>query len=99
GKLPKGAYRPLSTMEIRRLRAAAARPGGQGPAGVRPRVPLGRSFRPRPEERPRWKRERPALAARPTERRPGESPVARRPAEKPPARRPGQRPPTLRPGQ
>ena len=41
-RLPKGASRPLTKVEISRLKASAARPGGQGPPPV-PRPRLGQS--------------------------------------------------------
>jgi len=36
GRLPRGAVRPLSEAEVRRLKSMAARPGGTRPAGARP---------------------------------------------------------------
>jgi pseudouridine synthase len=67
-KLPKGASRSLTAVEIRRLKATAARPGGVGPA-VRPtKRPSGRPagllrvFRPRDERPPGRLAQRPARA-------------------------------------
>ena len=67
-KLPKGASRPLTMNEIRRLRSTSARRGGTSGTEGRVRVPLGRSFRPREEvrthrARPAPRRERPATSA------------------------------------
>jgi 23S rRNA pseudouridine2605 synthase len=73
-KLPKGASRSLTAVEIRRLRATAARPGGvrpaPGPGGVRPA--------PRPAVRPapRFRGVRPP---RPDGTRPASRPRSPRP--------------------
>jgi 23S rRNA pseudouridine2605 synthase len=84
-KLPKGASRSLTAVEIRRLRATAARPGGVRPAprpsGTRP-GPSPRGVRPaprpggtRPASSPRGPRPTGRLAQRPA--RPGFARAAR----------------------
>ena len=87
-KLPKGASRPLSAIEIRRLRATAARPGGvrpaPGPGGAPPALrprgvrPAPRAGGVRPEFRPRGVRPAPRPGGtRPTLRPRGPRPTGR----------------------
>ncbi|HET9326481.1 MAG TPA: pseudouridine synthase [Candidatus Eisenbacteria bacterium] len=97
GTLPRGALRPLSEGEVRKLKAMAARPGGVAPRRFHGPAPSGERSRPPVPKRPRRERtfEQPRRehpSARPRGGRTSDRPRGERTFDRPRAGRTSARP-------